>query len=708
MTDTYAKNDNVAIITLRNPPVNALSYPMRVEVMAALRKAQADTSIDAIVLVGDGKAFCGGADINEFDKPEAGAEPTAWTLISALEQSDKPVVAAIHAVCMGGGFEVALGCHYRVAATGTQFAFPEVRLGLLPGAGGTQRLPRALDVESALNMIVSGKSIPAELLNALPGQKLLDKLSASNETLLQDAIAVAKEAAIQVKEQGEPPKLRNQPARHPQREAFFGFFRTSVSAAFPKSEAAQLCITCVEAATTKSFDEGMIEERKHFMSLLASPDFRGLKHVFLAEKAAGKLTLSGTGEAKPTLRKIEQIAVIGAGLMGGGIAMNFLNAGIPVTILELTQDALDKGVAKIRSTYESQVAKRKLTPEKLSARMALLKPSLSYADISQADLIIEAVIEDMGVKEKVFKQIDEVAKSGAILASNTSTLDLNKIAAFTKRPADVVGLHFFSPAHVMTLLEVVRGEQTSDAVMATVMALAPKIRKTAVVSGVCDGFIGNRMINALIRQTGHLIDEGASPQQIDQAMEKFGMHMGPFRVGDMAGNDVGWLIKQRHAVERPDLRYSKISDRLYKLGRHGMKAGAGWYDYVPGRRDPIVSEVMAAEIEAHRAEINVTPRKISSKEIVERLVYALVNEGARILEEGIATRASDIDIIYILGYGFPAWRGGPMHYANEVGLNEVLATIKRFQANPLAEPEFWKPAASLQALADGFKKFGDA
>lgn len=708
MSQTYIKQANVAIITMSNPPVNALSYPMRVKAMQALRQAEQDPEISAIVLTGDGKAFCGGADINEFDTPEALAEPTAWTLISALEQSTKPVVAAIHSVCMGGGFEVALGCHYRVATTGCKFAFPEVRLGILPGAGGTQRLPRAINLETALNLIVSGETVLAEMLYAIKDQQLINHLSTSAETLLDDAIRVAQAAADTYASTKELPKLRNLKAKHPHRDGYFHFVKTAIAAAYPKSEAAKLCVACVEAAASQPFDQGLQVERTHFMALVASAEFRALKHLFMAERATAKLDLKDSQAQPIKPREIKQVGIVGGGLMGTGIAINFLNAGFPVTILELTPESLKKAVGSIEKIYQSQLAKGKLSIEKLQARMALLTPTLDYADFANADLIIEAVFEEMTIKQKVLQQMDQVAKSGAILASNTSMLDLNKLAQFTQRPHDVVGLHFFSPAHIMKLLEVVRGDLTANDVLVTVLALAQKIRKTAVISGVCDGFIGNRMIEELLRQAGFLLDEGASPQQIDQAMEAFGMQMGPYKVADMAGNDISWFIRQRRAVERPTLRYSKIGDRLYQLGRHGVKSGAGWYDYVAGRREPIVSQLMTQELEKHRQEIGIQPRKISNKEIVERLVYALVNEGARILEEGIASRASDIDMVYILGYGFPAWRGGPMHYANEIGLQNVLSTLNQFAKNPHADADFWQPATLLKQLAESYKCFGDA
>lgn len=697
MSTEYKKVGDIAVITLTNPPVNALSYPMRQGVMEHLNSAINDDEVQAIVLTGAGKGFCGGADIHEFDKPEAGMEPTAWTVIEALEQSTKPVVAAIHSVCMGGGFELALGCHYRVAAKGTQFAFPEVKLGILPGAGGTQRLPRVIGVENALNIIISGTPVAAEMLAMIPQQKLIDQVSDSAESVQADAVAFAQ--SIKGKT---PPKIRDIACEYPHTASYFQFTRNMTAQFLVAGNAVKYCIQCVETAATKPFDEGVKVERELFMGLLATAEFRAMKHVFLADKVAGKID----DIAKDTpLREINRVGVIGAGLMGGGIAMNFLNAGIPVTLLEVSQEALDRGIANITKIYQSQLKKGKLDQKKFDARIALIKPTLSYDDMADVDLAIEAVFENMEIKEKVFNSLDAVMKPGAILASNTSTLDLNKIAEFTQRPQDVVGLHFFSPANIMKLLEVVRGEKTADDVMTTVMALSAKIRKTAVVSGVCDGFIGNRMIEELLRQAGFLIDEGASPAQIDKAMEKFGMAMGPYRVADMAGNDISYAIRQRRAVERPDLRYSEIGNRLYEAGRHGVKTGGGWYDYIPGRRDPQPSAAMEEIINNHREAIGISPRKISADEIVHRLVYALVNEGARILEEGIASRASDIDMTYILGYGFPAWKGGPMHYANEQGLHKVMTTMQAFSRNPHADPEFWQPAPLLKKLAASFSTF---
>ncbi|MDU7587865.1 MAG: 3-hydroxyacyl-CoA dehydrogenase NAD-binding domain-containing protein, partial [Acidovorax sp.] len=462
------------------------------------------------------------------------------------------------------------------------------------------------------------------------------------------------------------------------------------------------CVDAVEAATKRKFADGLAYERELFINLMWTPESRALRHLFFAERAASKIPDVPSDTPK---RDIQKVGVIGAGTMGGGISMNFLNAGIPVTILETKQEALDRGVATIRKNYEAQVKKGKLTQDKYEQRMALLSATLSYDDLKDCDLIIEAVFEEMGVKEAVFKQLDAVAKPGAILASNTSTLDLDKIAAFTQRPQDVVGMHFFSPANVMKLLEVVRGKATAKDVLATVMALAKKIKKTAVVSGVCDGFIGNRMIERYSQQAGFLLDEGCTPQQVDKAIEKFGFAMGPFRMGDLAGNDIGWAIRKRRAVEQPDMKYSKTADLLCEMGRFGQKTGAGWYDYQAGKRDAIPSDVVNQMIEEHRKALGITPRKVSDEEIVQRLVYALVNEGAKILEEGIASKSGDIDMVYLTGYGFPIHRGGPMHYASEVGLFNVVQSMKRFARNPLDDARAWEPAPLLARLAAEGKAF---
>lgn len=696
MSATYELRGNVAVITLNNPPVNGLGLATRLGITQGLEKAEADSAVKAIVITGAGNAFSGGADIKEFGSPKALAEPNLLSVIAAVEATSKPVVAAIHSVCMGGGLELALGCHYRVVAKGTQVALPEVKLGLLPGAGGTQRLPRVLGVETALNMIVSGEPVKSELLASLPGQKLFDKLVDG------DVVTAALAFAADVADKRPLPLVRNLKATHPNADGYFQFARNSVGAMSRNFPAPLQCVEAVANAVYKPFDEGMRLELVTFQNLMLTPESRALRHVFMAERATSKIP---DVPADTPVRDVKKLAIIGAGTMGGGIAMSFLNAGMPVVMLEMKQEALDRGIATIRKNYEAQVKKGKLTQEKLDARMALLSTTLNYGDLKDADMVIEAVFEDMAVKEKVFKSLDEVMKPGAILASNTSTLDVNQIAAFTKRPQDVIGTHFFSPANVMKLLEVIRGEKTAKDVLATVMALGKKIKKTCVVSGVCDGFIGNRMIEQYSRQGGFLLEEGATPEQVDKAIEKFGFAMGPFRMGDLAGNDIGWYIRKRRYVEQPDMVYSKTADVLCEMGRYGQKTGAGWYDYKPGKRDAIPSKEVVAMIEKVRAEKGITPRKISDQEIVQRLVYALVNEGAKILEEGIALRASDIDMVYLTGYGFPAFRGGPMCYADTQGLFNVVASMRRFQKNPLDDAKFWEPAPLLAKLAAEGKTF---
>ena len=698
MSASYEVRGPVAVITLNNPPVNGLGYATRKAAAEAVEQAENDPVVKAIVLTGAGKAFSGGADIREFGSPKALAEPNLLSLIARVESCTKPIIAAVHSVCMGGGLELALGCHYRVAAPGAKIALPEVKLGLLPGAGGTQRLPRALGVEPALNMIVSGEPVLSEQLAQVPGQVLFQKIIEGD--LLEGAVAYA----LEVADKRPLPRVRELKASHPEAQAFFQFARNTVGAMSKNFPAPLRCLEAVAAAVNLKFDEGMRVEREGFAHLMHTPESKALRHAFFAERAASKIP--DVPEDTPQ-RAIQKVAVIGAGTMGGGISMNFLNAGIPVVILEMKQEALERGVATIRKNYEAQVKKGKLKEDKYQQRMSLLSTTLSYDEIGDADMVIEAVFEDLAVKEQVFKKLDAVMKPGAILATNTSTLDVDKIAAFTQRPQDVIGTHFFSPANVMKLLEVVRGAKTAKDVLATVMALGKKIRKTCVVSGVCDGFIGNRMIEQYSRQAGFLLEEGCTPQQVDKAVEKFGFAMGPFRMGDLAGNDVGWYIRKRRYVEKPELRYSKTADLLCEMGRFGQKTGAGWYDYQPGKRDAIPSRTVVEMIEMHRAAQGITPRKISDEEIVQRLVFSLVNEAARILEEGIALRASDIDMVYLTGYGFPLWRGGPMCYADTVGLYNVVQAMKRFAKNPLDDAKFWEPAPLLARLAEQGKGFND-
>ena len=687
---TVERRGSVAVLTFGSPPVNSLGYDTRNDLSQALDVAMADRNVAAIVLVGRNGTFSAGADIREFGSLNMMRSPSLHQLIDSFESCRKPLVAAIDGVALGGGLELALGCHYRVAAQNAKLGLPEVKLGLIPGAGGTQRLPRLVGVEAALNIIVSGEPVPAAKLAGTP---LLDACVASD--VVGAAVALA-EAKSKDAKRGKLPRARDRVIKQPNTEALLAFAHNTVKAGFANFPAPLNCIDAIAAATTGDFDAGMAEERRLFADLLAGPVSRALRNAFFAERAAAKIP--GIADTTVT-RPIKNAAIIGAGTMGSGIAITFLNVDIPTYMLEVGQEALDRGVARIKEFFESQVKKGRLTPTQALAKAALLKPTLSYADIASADIVIEAVFEDMSVKEKVFQTLDAVMKPGSILASNTSTLDLNQIATYTKRPQDVIGTHFFSPANVMKLLEVVRGKATSAEVLMSVMKLAKQLRKTAVVSGVCDGFIGNRMIEQYSRQAFFMIDEGASPQQIDRAAEKFGFAMGPFRMSDLAGNDIGWHIRKRRYAEQPSMKYSKIADKLCELNRFGQKTNAGWYDYKPGDRNAYPAPVVDELISKYRAEIGVKPRKIDDHEIVDRLSYALINEGAKILEEGIALRASDIDMIYLTGYGFPLWRGGPMSYADEVGLYSVVRRMQEFARNPYGDPAFWTPAPLLARTA---------
>ncbi|NDP59390.1 MAG: 3-hydroxyacyl-CoA dehydrogenase [Oxalobacteraceae bacterium] len=691
MTAQYQVNGAVAIITLDNPPVNGLGLSTRTAVVEGVRKALADAAVKAIILTGAGKAFSGGADIKEFNSPSAFAEPSLHTLINVVESASKPVIAAIHSVCMGGGLELALGCHYRVASPGAQIALPEVKLGILPGAGGTQRLPRVVGLELALNMIVSGTPVASEKLA---------KTALFSQLIEGDLMAGALAFAAGIADVRPLPKVRDIKVDYPNYEAFLQFSRNTVKAMSGPYPAPLKCVEAVAASVTMKFDDGIKFERDLFIELVQTTESKALRHAFFGERAASKIP---DVPADTPVRAIKSAAVIGAGTMGGGIAMNFVNAGIPVMLLETKQEALDKGIATIRKNYENTMKKGKLTQEKFDQRVGMISGTLNYADIGQADIVVEAVFEDMGVKETVFRKLDEVMKQGAILASNTSTLDVDQIASFTKRPQDVIGTHFFSPANVMKLLEIVRGKATAKDVLATTLALSKKIKKTGVVSGVCDGFIGNRMIEQYSRQAGFLIEEGALPEQVDKAVEKFGFAMGPFRMGDLAGNDIGWYIRKRRYLEKPEITYSKTADLLCELGRYGQKTGAGWYDYKAGDRKAYASSLVNDMIIQHSADIGVERRKISDQEIIERLVYSLVNEAAHILEEGIAMRASDIDMVYLTGYGFPVFRGGPMFYADTVGLPNVLMAMEKLAKG--RHGDAWKPAPLLVKLAAEGKTF---
>ena len=684
---------SVAVLTLNNPPVNGLDFAMCSGILVSLDRALADPAVTAIVLTGGEKVFSGGADIKEFGTSKSSTSPSLPDVIRALEQSPKPVVAAIAGHALGGGLELALGCHYRLAMQDVTLGLPEVTLGLLPGAGGTQRLPRAIGLELALNMIVSGASQKAA---SFAGTDLVDELVTAN--VVAEAVGFAERV---VKEKRPLRRLRDVQMPTVGADAFLQFARNSVKAAAKGLPAPLSCMECVADSMTQPFDEGLKRERAAFFALMATPESRAARHVFAAERAAGKLP--DIPDNTP-LRAIKTVGVIGAGTMGGGITMNFLNAGMPVVLLETGQEALDRGLATIRRNYENSAKRGKLTLAQVEQRIRLVTPTLDYTAFADVDLVIEAVFEQMDVKEKVFTQLDAVCKPGAILASNTSYLDINKIAGFTKRPQDVLGLHFFSPANIMKLLEIVRGEKTANDVMATALALGKQIKKVAVVSGVCDGFIGNRMLARYGAAAHAMVVAGGAPQQIDKAMERFGYAMGPFRVGDLAGLDIGWATRKRKAAEAGVPHDPTIADKICELGRFGQKTGAGWYRYEPSVREPQTDALIDQLIVDYRCAKGATPRKVSDEEVVERCIYALVNEGARILAEGIAVRASDIDLVYLNGYGFPARRGGPMCYANEVGLANVVRALRGFAAEPGADAS-WQPAPLLVQLAEDGNTF---
>src|SRR5580698_9628082 len=684
----------IAVLTLENPPVNSLGHALRSALVEGLDRANNDAAIGAIVLIGSGAGFSGGADIREFGTPKAIAYPNLLNVLREVEGSAKPVIAAIGGVCMGGGLELALACHYRVGVAGAKIALPEVKLGLLPGAGGTQRLPRVLGVETALNLIVSGTTVASE--------KLRDTLlfdAFGDGDLKQKAVSFARRV---IADKRGRKRVRDLKVDMPNAEAFLQFARNTIKAVAGPYPAPLACLEAVAAAFDRPFDAGIKRERELFTTLMLSPESAALRHVFQAERAASHIL--DVPNDTPT-RPIRKVGIIGAGTMGGGISMSLINAGIPVVLLEMKQEALDKGLATMRRNYGGALKKGTLTEAALDQRMALVTPTLDYAQLKDVDLVIEAVFESMDVKKEVFEKLDQVVQQGAILASNTSALNLDQIAQFTKRPQDVIGLHFFSPANVMRLLEIVRGAKTAKDVLATAMQLAKKIGKVAVISGVCDGFIGNRMVARYGAAAHDLIMAGALPNQVDKALEDFGMAMGPFRMSDLAGLDIGWAARKRRRAENPDRDLSNVADELCEAGRFGQKTGAGFYRYEAGSRNAISDSNVTAIIEKYRQQKGITPRKVSNEEIVERCIYALINEGARIVEDGIAQRSSDIDIVYLNGYGFPPWRGGPMFYADQVGLSEVERALKQMAAQPQADKTFWTPAPLLARLAQEGKTF---
>jgi 3-hydroxyacyl-CoA dehydrogenase len=689
----YAVRDGIAIIILNNPPVNGLGNALRKAVLEHLQKAEADAAVKAIVLIGSAKAFSGGADIREFNQPRT--KPDLPDVNDQQDAMQKPLVAAIGGFALGGGLELALGCHYRVALPKSQLGLPEVKLGILPGSGGTQRLPRLVPMAEAVKMMTTGNPIPAEKARELG---LVDEIVTGD--LLEGALAFTKKLLAEKKPvrriREMNPRIEGDPA------AFFAQARETVAKESRGYPAPLKILECAEAAAMKPFDEGRKVERDNFTYLVGTSESKALRHMFFSERQTSKIP--DVPEDTP-MRGIKSAAVIGAGTMGGGITMSLANAGIPVTMIDMAQDAVSKGLSKVQSNYSATVSKGRLKQEDMDKRMSLIKTSTKLEDVKDADLVIEAVFERMDVKQDIFRKLDAIAKPGAILATNTSTLDVDKIAEVTRRPQDVIGTHFFSPANVMRLLEVVRGRKTAKDVLATTMKLGKTIKKVPVVSGVCDGFIGNRMLEKYGQQGLFLLDEGCSPQQVDAAAQKWGLAMGPFTMGDMAGLDIGWEIRKRRYLERPDFVYSRVGDKVAELGRFGQKTGKGWYLYEQGSRKPIPDPEVDRIIDSYRKENNIKIRQIPDEEIVERLIYALVNEGAKILEEGIALRASDIDMVYLTGYGFPPYRGGPMFYADTIGLDKVLHSIQTFQKG--YQGAVWKPAPLLVKLAKEGRKFNE-
>lgn len=693
----YEIKGNVAVLSMNNPPVNSLGQALRQGLKEGMDKALADSNVKAIVIASTGKIFCGGADISEFGSPKAFAAPDLTQVCNAIEASTKPVVAAINGQALGGGCEVALSADYRFAEAKAKLGLPEVHLGILPGAGGTQRLPRLAGVETALNMIFTGAPVSVTKLGGA-----IDKIFDGQGDFLTAAIAYAEElvaskapvktcADIKVDTSTLSP-------------TFFADFRETNKRSLRGFYSPERCIQAVEAACTLPLAEGLKKEGELFLECMNTPQARAQQHLFFAERTAKKIP--GIDPKLPN-REIKKVAIIGSGTMGGGIAMNFINAGVQTVMLDLNPEALERGLGVIKKNYEISAKKGRFTEAQVAQILSLLTTTTSYDDIKDVDLVIEAVFERMDIKKTVFKTLDEVCKPGAILATNTSTLDVNEIAAATKRPQDVIGLHFFSPANVMRLLEIVRADKTADDVLMTTINIAAKIGKVPVVAGVCFGFIGNRMLEPYGRESSRMMLEGATPAQIDKALTKFGMAMGSMAVQDLAGIDIGALIRNgRREVIAHDPSYTIVQDKLYELGRYGQKTGRGNYIY-EGREqkeDPEVMEICRKCAD----ELGVQQRDISEQEILERTIYFLVNEAAQILDEGYAYRSSDCDLVWVNGYGFPVWRGGPLQYADEIGLQTIVDALNRLKKELGAYGDMWfTPAPLLVKLAAEGKKFKD-
>ena len=686
---TFAKEGSVGVITVNNPPVNALSQAVRAGIKAGIAKGMAEADVSAMVIICDGRTFIAGADIREFGKPPM--EPHLPDVCQFIEDCPKPVVAAIHGTALGGGLEIPLSCHFRIAVATAKVGLPEVKLGLLPGAGGTQRLPRVAGVQAALEMITSGTPVAAAKAKAMG---ILDEIVDGD--LKAAALAFARKAV----DEKLPLRRVSRLAAKLDTPTVFEDFAKANARKFRGFLAPYKCIESVKNAAELPFAEGMKKEREIFLELQASDQSKAQRHVFFAEREV--VRIPGLPDDQPT-RDITSVGVLGAGTMGGGIAMCFANAGIPVKLLDVKQEFLDKGLAIIQKNYANTVAKGSLKQEVMDKRMSLIQPTLAYEDLKDADLVIEAVFEDMAIKKEVFTKLDAVCKPGAILASNTSYLNIDDIAAITRRPQDVMGMHFFSPANVMRLLENVRGARTSPDVYATAMKIGKTIGKVPVLVGVCDGFVGNRMLAKRTRECGFMLEEGALPWQIDKVIYNFGFPMGPYQMGDMAGLDIGWRNRKAKFSTLSDReKKNTILDKICEMGHFGQKTGSGFYKYDEKRNatpDPMIEELIIN----HSKDVGITRRTITDQEIVERAIYSMINEGAKILEEGIAARPLDIDVVWLYGYGFPVYLGGPMFYADTIGLGKVYDAILKYR--DLVGAEYWTPSPLLEKLAKAGKGF---
>ncbi|MBL4728313.1 MAG: enoyl-CoA hydratase/isomerase family protein [Gammaproteobacteria bacterium] len=688
---SYELVGNIGVISVNSPPVNALSQAVREGILKAVNAAQDDAS-EAVVLRCEGRTFIAGADITEFGKPPM--EPGLPDVLSAIENSSIPVIAAIHGTALGGGFEVALACHYRCAIASAKVGLPEVKLGLLPGAGGTQRVPRLAGVQAALDMITTGNPVAAGKAKSMG---LIDEVVEGD-----DLQAAAIQYASSLVESGAPLKRIRDITIDPAtiEPGFFDAARKKLALRARGQIAPDKIVSCIEAAVNLPMDEGLERERELFRELVVSPESAAMRHIFFAERQAAKIKDLPKDTA---LRDIKKVAIIGGGTMGGGIAMCFANVGIPVVMVEINDEALARGMKIIRKNYTITVAKGKLPADKMETLISTITGTTDYADLADVDLVIEAVFENLELKKEIFAKLDAVCKPGAILATNTSYQDVDAIAAATSRPQDVLGLHFFSPANVMKLLEIVRGEKTADDVLATCMKIGKKIGKVCALSRVCYGFIGNRMLGGYGREAQMLLMDGCTPAQVDSALEKFGMAMGPLAMGDLAGLDVGYKAREARTDLPDDPKLYRMGTLLVEMGRHGQKTGSGFYKYDPETRRRMSDPEVESMIKEEAAKLNLEQRDISDEEILQRCLYPLINEGALILEEGIAQRASDIDVVYVFGYAFPAAKGGPMHYADQIGLQNIVDKICEFRERD--GEQYWKPAPLLEKLAKEGKTF---